>query len=91
MNSIYKLIIFLPFVVIGCAQNVIDKNACSSGIFVEEFEGEFAKFCGAKHCIAVNSGTSALHLALIAHGIKENDEVIPIVNQMCYLICIFLQ
>jgi dTDP-4-amino-4,6-dideoxygalactose transaminase len=42
----------------------------------EAFESEFAAYCQAKHAVGVNSGTSALHLALIAAGIKPGDEVI---------------
>ncbi|WP_323013826.1 DegT/DnrJ/EryC1/StrS family aminotransferase [Devosia sp.] len=43
---------------------------------VAAFEEEFAAYCGARHAIAVNSGTSALHLALLAAGVKAGDEVI---------------
>lgn len=43
---------------------------------VERFEKEFARYCGVRYCLGVNSGTSALHLALRAVGIKEGDEVI---------------
>ncbi len=43
---------------------------------VEAFEAEFAAYCGARHAVAVNSGTSALHLALLAAGIGTGDEVI---------------
>jgi len=43
---------------------------------VEQFERHFAKFCGVSHAIAVNSGTSALHLALLARGIGPGDEVV---------------
>ncbi len=43
---------------------------------VKEFEDAFAREVGAKHAIAVNNGTSALHTALAAIGIKEGDEVI---------------
>ena len=43
---------------------------------VEAFEREFATYCGVKHAIAVNSGTSALHLALLAAGVRPGDEVI---------------
>ncbi len=43
---------------------------------VEAFETEFAAYCGARHAVAVNSGTSALHLALLAAGIGPGDEVI---------------
>jgi dTDP-4-amino-4,6-dideoxygalactose transaminase len=47
---------------------------------VEKFEAEFAAFCGVKHCVALNSGTSALHLALLAEGVKPGDEVITTPN-----------
>ena len=45
---------------------------------VSAFEGEFADFCGVQHGIAVNSGTSALHLALLAAGVGPGDEVITV-------------
>lgn len=47
---------------------------------VEQFEQSFAEFCGVKHCVALNSGTSALHLALISAGIGPGDEVITSSN-----------
>lgn len=43
---------------------------------VERFEKSFASYCGTEHAVAVNSGTSALHLALLAAGIGSGDEVI---------------
>jgi dTDP-4-amino-4,6-dideoxygalactose transaminase len=48
------------------------------GSEVATFEQEFAAFCGAKDCIALNSGTSALHLALLAAGVGPGDEVITV-------------
>ena len=45
---------------------------------VASFEREFAAYCGAKHAIAVNTGTSALHLALLAAGVGPGDEVITV-------------
>jgi len=48
----------------------------SLGSFIDEFENEFAKFCGTKHAVTVSNGTVGLHLALIALGIKLGDEVI---------------
>jgi dTDP-4-amino-4,6-dideoxygalactose transaminase len=45
---------------------------------VEGFENEFAEYCGTTDCIAVNSGTSALHLALLAAGVGPGDEVITV-------------
>ncbi|MCA1387974.1 DegT/DnrJ/EryC1/StrS family aminotransferase [Bradyrhizobium sp. IC3123] len=55
----------------------------SSGHFVlgpevTAFEGRFADYCGIAHCRAVNSGTSALHLALLAAGVGPGDEVITV-------------
>src|SRR6516164_6355791 len=48
----------------------------SVGRFVAEFEREFAKFCGVKHAIATNNGTTALHLALVSLELQAGDEVI---------------
>ena len=45
---------------------------------VEAFEGEFADFCRADYGVGVNSGTSALHLALLAAGVGPGDEVITV-------------
>ncbi len=61
-------------------QSVLEKTAFASGPFVQKFEEEFAAFCGTKYCIGVNSGTSALHVALLAHGIQPGDEVITVPN-----------
>ena len=46
------------------------------GSNVEKFEKMIAEYIGAKYCVVFNSGTSALHAALLADGIKEDDEVI---------------
>jgi dTDP-4-amino-4,6-dideoxygalactose transaminase len=46
------------------------------GPAVTEFEKGFAKMAGAKHAIAVNTGTAALHAAVMAVGVKHGDEVI---------------
>src|SRR5439155_10668834 len=43
---------------------------------VAEFEKEFAAYCANREAIGVNSGTSALHLALLAAGVGPGDEVI---------------
>lgn len=45
---------------------------------VVAFERAFAEYQGAKHCIGLNSGTSALHLALIAAGVGPGDEVLTV-------------
>ncbi|HKV27394.1 MAG TPA: DegT/DnrJ/EryC1/StrS family aminotransferase [Candidatus Acidoferrales bacterium] len=57
------------------------RNASFSlGDEVAAFEKEFAEYCEAKYCIALNSGTSALHLALLAAGVGPGDEVITSPN-----------
>ncbi|MFC3205708.1 DegT/DnrJ/EryC1/StrS family aminotransferase [Aquamicrobium soli] len=45
---------------------------------VADFEASFARYCGTGHAVALNSGTSALHLALLAAGIGPGDEVITV-------------
>ncbi|MCS3742979.1 DegT/DnrJ/EryC1/StrS aminotransferase family protein [Rhizobium sp. BK661] len=48
------------------------------GVEVARFEEEFATYCDASHAIAVNTGTSALHLALLAADVGSGDEVITV-------------
>lgn len=61
-------------------EKVYENTSFSGGPFVEEFEKNFAAFCQTKHAVGVNSGTSALHLAMIALGIGPGDEVIVPAN-----------
>lgn len=48
----------------------------SLGRYIEEFESRFASYCGSRYALTVSNGTTALHLALMAAGIKSGDEVI---------------
>jgi len=48
----------------------------SVGRFINEFETAFASYCGVRYAVATNNGTSALHVALVALGLKPGDEVI---------------
>jgi dTDP-4-amino-4,6-dideoxygalactose transaminase len=57
-------------------QAVVDSTAFINGPQVRSFEEAFAVFCGVRHAIGVQSGTSALHLALMACDIGPGDEVI---------------
>ena len=57
---------------------VLDSCQFVLGPEVAEFEKEFASYCGTTECVAVNSGTSALHLALLAAGVGPGDEVITV-------------
>ena len=55
---------------------VLESGNLAQGARVAEFEQAFAEYIGVKHVIAVNSGTAALHAALVAHDIGPGDEVI---------------
>ena len=57
---------------------VLDSCQFVLGSEVAGFEQEFATYCGAAECIGLNSGTSALHLALLAAGVGAGDEVITV-------------
>jgi len=62
--------------VIHVLKSGIITNGLGMGPMVTNFEKSFAKFVKAKRAIAVNSGTAALHLAVLEAGIKPGDEVI---------------
>ncbi len=55
---------------------VLDNTAFILGPAVEEFEKDFAEYCGTDYCIGVNSGTAALQLIYEAIGLQPGDEVI---------------
>ncbi|MHB8468116.1 MAG: DegT/DnrJ/EryC1/StrS family aminotransferase, partial [Acidimicrobiales bacterium] len=58
----------------------------SASSYVTRFEDEFSRFCGARHGVAVTSGTTALHLALAALDIGPGDEVIlPVLTHIACL------
>ncbi|NTU78930.1 MAG: DegT/DnrJ/EryC1/StrS family aminotransferase [Chloroflexales bacterium] len=55
---------------------VLRSGMLAQGPQVARFEEEFARVCGVRHAVAVTSGTTALFLALLAHGVGAGDEVI---------------
>lgn len=55
---------------------VLESGTLAQGPRVAAFEAAFAAYCGVKHAVATSSGTAALHLALLAHGVGPGDEVI---------------
>ena len=74
---------FLPFALPQLGQEEVDgvleclrSGWLTTGPKTKQFEAEFAAYVGARHALAVNSCTSALHLALEAVGVREGDEVI---------------
>lgn len=60
----------------AAVDRVLQSGMMAQGPEVVAFENEFSAIVAGRHCIAVNSGTSGLHMALIAVGIKQGDEVI---------------
>lgn len=58
------------------ASRVLLSGHLAQGLEVAEFENEFAEVVDGRQCVAVNSGTSALLLALLAAGVRRGDEVI---------------
>jgi dTDP-4-amino-4,6-dideoxygalactose transaminase len=57
---------------------VLNNSTFVLGPEVLRFEQEFAAYCGTEHCVAVNTGTAAIHLVLAALGIGPGDEVITV-------------
>jgi perosamine synthetase len=71
--------LFKPYVSEEAIQNVIStlrSGWIGSGPRTAEFEEQFARYVGAPYAVAVNSATSALHLALIISGVGSGDEVL---------------
>ncbi len=61
-------------------KEVVSETAFIGGSRGKQFEDDFARFCGAKHCIGVGNGTDALFIALKTLGIGAGDEVITVAN-----------
>jgi dTDP-4-amino-4,6-dideoxygalactose transaminase len=64
--------------IMSSLREVVESANFVLGPHVDEFEAAFAQATGTKHCVGVNSGTSALHLALIAAGVGVGHEVITV-------------
>ncbi len=62
--------------VLAALDRVCQNASFILGDEVAQFEREFAEYCGVKYCVALNSGTSSLHLALLGSGVEAGDEVI---------------
>lgn len=65
---------------INAFREIVVSGKFISGPSVEQFEREFASFCGANFAVGVGSGTDALRFALIASGVREGDVVITVPN-----------
>ena len=65
---------------IGVFQTALRSASFIGGPMVEEFEREFAAFCGARFCVGVGSGTDALRFALLGAGVQPGDTVLTVPN-----------
>ena len=59
-------------------EEVCESTGFAQGPATSEFEDKFAAYCGVDHCVSLNSGTSALHLALRCLDVGPGDEVITV-------------
>src|ERR1700757_727730 len=57
---------------------ICDSTSFAQGPATADFEAKFATYCGVDHCVSVNSGTSALHLALRCLDVEPGDEIITV-------------
>src|SRR5215469_8343247 len=64
----------------GAVKSVLMSGMFIGGPVLEQFEREFAQFCGAEHCVGVSSGTDALRFALMAADVGAEDIVITVPN-----------
>jgi dTDP-4-amino-4,6-dideoxygalactose transaminase len=63
-----------------CFERVLSSGILIGGPEIEAFEADLAALCGSRHAVALNSGTDALRLAMVALGIGSGDEVITPAN-----------
>jgi dTDP-4-amino-4,6-dideoxygalactose transaminase len=66
--------------ILPALDRVCQNSSFVQGEEVEAFEREFADFCGTRHCVALSTGTAALHLGLLALGVQAGDDVITTPN-----------
>jgi dTDP-4-amino-4,6-dideoxygalactose transaminase len=64
--------------VLEALEQVAESASYVLGPRVAEFEEQFASYIGVKHCVALNSGTSAVHLAVLCAGVQPGDEVLTV-------------
>ena len=63
---------------LSALEEICESTSFAQGAATSEFEVKFAAYCGVDHCVSVNSGTSALHLALRCLDIGPGDEVVTV-------------
>lgn len=84
INDLQRHIAPLKDMLSSCAKQVIESGYYVLGPGVAQFEAEFARYCGAAHCIGVANGTDALELALKSVAVQPGDSVGVIANAAMY-------
>ena len=64
--------------VLSAFEEVCESTSFAQGRAASEFEAKFAEYCGVGHCVSLNSGTSALHVALRCLDVGQGDEVVTV-------------
>ena len=64
--------------VLTALEEVCESTGFAQGPATANFEAKFAQYCGVAHCVSLNSGTSALHLALRCLNVGPEDEVVTV-------------
>jgi dTDP-4-amino-4,6-dideoxygalactose transaminase len=64
--------------VLSAFEQVCESTSFAQGQATSEFEAKFAAYCGVDHCVSLNSGTTALHLALRCLNVGPGDEVVTV-------------
>ena len=64
--------------VLSALEKICESTSFAQGQATSEFEAKFAAYCGVEHCVSLNSGTSALHLALRCLDVGPGDEVVTV-------------
>src|SRR5437762_14088911 len=64
--------------VLTALEEICESTSFAQGPATSEFETKFAAYCGVDHCVSLNSGTSALHLALRCLDVGPGDEVLTV-------------
>src|SRR5438094_3622477 len=64
--------------VLRALEDICESSSFAQGSATSDFEAKFAAYCGVEHCVSLNSGTSALHLALRCLDVGPGDEVITV-------------
>src|SRR5437762_5307143 len=68
----------LAAAVLAALEEICESTSFAQGPATSEFETKFAAYCGVDHCVSLNSGTSALHLALRCLDVGPGDEVLTV-------------